>query len=223
MADQHAYAEIHPERTSLRYLLGGSLTEGIGGAAAIVVAIAGLATLSSPYPLVSIAVILVGGALFFEGSSVASRFTTLLSETSNGKLQMAEFSGGMTAEVLGGMVVVALGILALLRVSTIELNSIAAIVAGGSVFVGSMLTARLHHLGITRSGDSQEARDLAHSAVSSAANVQLLIGFGAAVLGLLSLLNIAPETLSLVAMLSLGVAMLVSGGALSSLALMLRH
>lgn len=227
MADQHAYAETHPgahpEQISLKYLLGGSMSEGIAGLAAMVVAIAGLATLNSPNPLVSIAVILVGGALFFEGGAVASRFSTLLSETTNGRLQSAEFGSGMTAELLGGMVTAALGILSLLRVSTLELNSVAAIVAGGSIFLGSMLTSRLHHLGIARSGESQEARDLAHSAVSSAANIQVFIGFGAGVLGLLGLLNIATHTLTLVAMLSLGVAVLVSGGSLSGLAMMLRR
>jgi hypothetical protein len=223
MADQHAYVGTHAEQISLRFLLGGSLGEGLGGAAAVVVSIAGFATLGAPTPLLSIAVILVGAALFFEGGAVASRFSTLLSETSNGRLQMAEFGSGMTAEILGGMTVAALGILALLNVSPVELTAIAAMVAGGSVFLGSMLTARLHHLGISRSGDSEEAQDLAHSAVSSAANIQVLIGFGAAVLGLLSLLNIAPHILSLAAMLSLGVAVLVSGGALSGLAMMLRR
>jgi len=166
---------------------------------------------------------LIGGALFFEGGAVASRFSTLLSETSNGRLQSTEFGSGMTAELMGGMVTVALGILSLLGVSSMELNSIAAIVAGGSVFIGSMLTSRLQHLGISRSQESEESRDLAHSAVSSAANIQVLIGFGAAVLGLLGLLHMAPHTLSLVAMLSLGVAVLVSGGSLSGLAMMLRH
>lgn len=223
MADQHAYAETTREQMSLRYLLGGSMTEGVAGAAAVVVAIAGLATIATPNPLLPIAVILVGGALFFEGGAVASRFSTLLSETSNGRLQSAEFGSGMTAELLGGMVTVALGILSILRVSPMELSSVAAIVAGGSIFLGSMLTSRLHHLGIARSNESQEARDLAHSAVSSAANIQVLIGFGSAVLGLLGLLSIAPYVLSLVAMLSLGVAVLVSGGALSGLAMMIRR
>ncbi len=223
MADQHVYAGTHPEQLSMKYLLGGSMTEGIAGAGAIVVAIAGLATLGSNNPLLSIAVILVGGALFFEGGAVASRFSTLLSETSNGRMQTAEFGSGMTAELMGGMVTVALGILSLLGVSSVELTSIAAIVAGGSVFLGSMLTSRLQHLGISRSQESEEARDLAHSAVSSAANVQVLVGFGAAVLGLLGLLSIAPHILALISMLSLGVAVLVSGGSLSGLAMMIRR
>lgn len=223
MADQHAYAETRSEQISMRYLLGGSMTEGIAGAGAIVVAIAGLATLGSNNPLLAIAVILVGGALFFEGGAVASRFSSLLSETSNGRMQSAEFGSGMTAELMGGMVTVALGILSLLHVSSLELTSVAAIVAGGSVFLGSMLTSRLQHLGIARSQESDEARDLAHSAVTSAANTQVLIGFGAAVLGLLGLLHIAPHTLALVSMLALGVAVLISGGSLSGLAMMIRR
>jgi hypothetical protein len=200
----------------MRYLLGGSMSEVIAGAGAIAVAIAGLA---SPIPtaLLPISVILVGIGLLFVGGAIASRFSTLLHETSEGRLDAAEFGGGLTVQIVGGMGTIALGIISLLQISTISLSAVAAIVAGGAVLLGSGTNARLNALRINRSTESEEARSLAHVAVSSAINMDVLIGLGAVVLGILAVLRISPLYLSLVAMLGLGFSILISGAALTGL------
>jgi hypothetical protein len=206
----------------MRYLLGGSLSEGFAGAGAVAVAIIALAGHGSMI-LLSIATILVGAALMFEGGAIAARFTTLMEETSSGKLNSVELGAGMTAQLIGGMAVVTLGILALLGIAGLELTSIAAIVAGGAVLLGSGSTARMNSVKIERAGETEEAKGLAHSAVSSAASVQLFIGIGAVVLGILGVLNIATGQLASIAMLAVGFSVLMGGAALSGMSIMFRR
>jgi hypothetical protein len=224
MADhEHAVRiDSHERAISMRYVLGGSLSEGLAGAGAVAVAIIALASGSSA-TLMSIATILVGAALVFEGAAISARFNDLMHETSDGGLSAVEFGAGTTAQVVGGMAVVTLGILALLGLSPTELVAVAAIVAGGAVLLGSGTTSRMNALRIDRSKDSAEAQGLAHAAVSSAAGTQLFLGVGAIALGILAVLNISPSLLSIIAMLATGFAVLMSGSALSGLGLAARR
>ncbi len=216
MADHHVLAATHETRVSMKYLLGGSMSEVISGAGAIAVAIAGLA---SPVPtaLLPISVILVGIGLLFVGGAVASRYSNLLHETSEGRLDAAEFGGGLTVQIIGGAGTIALGILSLLQISVFTLAPVAAIIAGGAVLLGSGTNARLNALHIAKATESEEARNLAHVAVSSAVNIDILIGLGAIVLGILGILHIQTMILSLVAMLGVGFSILTSGAALTGL------
>jgi hypothetical protein len=209
------HGERHEAERSLRAVLGGSMSEGIAGAGAVALAIIGLAN-TLPMTLAAIATIIVGGGLLFEGAAIASRYSTLLAQAGKGGFATMELGGGMTAEMFGGMAGVALGILALLGVSSVSLESIAIIVFGGAVIMGSGATARLNRLSIARSGEEEEARSLAHAAVSAAADVQLMIGMGVVVLGILALLGISSLRLTLVALLGLGFSILMTGSTLTS-------
>jgi hypothetical protein len=222
MADHQEVISRETERKSLSFILGGSLVEGIAGAGAVVVSIIALAS-GGAAVLMSIATILVGAALMFEGFSIASHFTALMQETSNGSLDSVEFGAGMTSQVIGGMGVTTLGILALLGLSPGQLVSVAAIAAGGAVLLGSGTTSRLNTLKIHHSGDSDEAKSLAHAAVSSASGSEFLIGIGAIVLGILAVLNISPMILSIIAILAVGFSVLMGGSALSGLAMLSRR
>ena len=224
MADtyQHVQDQTHEMPISMRYLLGGSLSEGFAGAAAVAISIIALADGGSTI-MQSIATILVGAALMFEGGAIAARFTNLLQETSGGKLNSMELGAGMTAQLIGGMGVLTLGILALIGIVPVALSSVAAIIAGGAVLLGSGATARMNAVKIERSGETEEARGLAHSAVSSAAGMQLFIGIGAIVLGILAVLSIDPGHLVSIAMLAVGFSVLMGGAALSGLSVMFRH
>lgn len=222
MTTHEPQAEALDRSTSLRYLLGGSLSEGLAGAGAVAVAIIALAS-GSAMTLMAIATILVGGALIFEGGAIAARFASLLHETSEGRLDAMEFGTGMTAQVIGGVGVTTLGILALLGIAPTSLVSVAAIVAGGSVLLGAGTTARLNAVKINRSGGSEESKGLAHGAVSSASGVQLFIGIGAITLGILGVLGISPNLLSTIAMLGVGFAVLMGGAAISGLAMAIRR
>ncbi len=219
---EQVHTQTREIQSSMRYLLGGSLSEGLAGAGAVAVAIIALASGDSAV-LLSIATILVGGALMFEGGAIAARYSNLLHETSHGAIDSTELGAGMSAQLIGGMGVVTLGILALLSVDATVLAPIAAIVGGGAVLLGSGATARMNALKIEKSGESDEARHLAHAAVSSAAGVQLFIGISAIVLGILGVLHIATAQLAVIAMLALGASVLMGGAALSGMSVMFRR
>ena len=76
---------VHQRRTAA--LEGsGILIEGIGGAAAVVLAILGL-TGVMPLELAAIAVIVFGVALGAEGGTIATRFARLLARTNAGEVE----------------------------------------------------------------------------------------------------------------------------------------
>lgn len=219
---EQVHAESRELQMSMRYLLGGSLSEGFAGAGAVAVAIITLASHGSMI-LLSIATILVGAALMFEGGAIAARYTNLLHETSHGGIDATELGTGMTAQLIGGMGVITLGILALLSIDATVLAPIAAIIGGGSVLLGSGATARMNTVKVHRSNESEEARSLAHAAIGSAASAQLFIGISAIVLGILGVLHIAAMQLSVIAMLALGFSVLMGGAALSGMSVMFRR
>ena len=212
--------EVIRERTreaeeAARTVASGSMAEGIAGAAAIALAIIGLAGTLSML-LLSIAIIAVGAGLAFQGASIASRFSDLLYRASQGRLQGLEFGAGMSAEVLGGAAGIALGILALVGVAPLTLGPIAAIVLGGGVLIGSSTSSRLNML-LANSGNQEESTlRITRELMQASIDVQLLIGLASIALGILALLNIVPLYLTLVAMLSLGFSVLMGGTAVTT-------
>ena len=168
----------------------------------------------APY-MAAIAAILVGIALLFEGGAVGSRFSSLASETSGGRLGTLELGGGMTAEFLGGVAGIVLGILSLMGVYSMVLIPVAAIVFGGALLLGSGVTSRLNDLQIERACDREETRHVARAAVRSATGIQVLIGLGSVVLGILAVIGIVPMILGLVALLGVGFSNMLSGSAVS--------
>ncbi len=220
-AEEHAYAHAQTEGVSMRYLLSGSIGEGAAGAAAVVVSIAGLAAFNAGM-LIPIAIIVIGGALTFEGTARAARFNRMLMEVSRGEFREMEMGGGVTVELIGGLVTMALGVLALLQVSMMELAPIAAIVASASILMGSATTARMNAITIQRSKEPEEARALAHVAMTSGTTLQAFVGLGGVVLGILAISGVYPGILTLVTTLSLGFALLIGGSALTGMATMIR-
>jgi hypothetical protein len=168
--------------------------------------------LAGLYPtlLVAIATICVGGGLILKGLALAARSRSLIHELSGDTTTLAELGGGMSAEMLGGAAGIVLGILALVSVAPSTLLSVAAIAMGGSLLFGAAAESPLGNL-----PDRPAAHALARDMVYAAASSQLLVGAGAAVLGILALIGYVPLTLQLVAMLSIGGAALLTGAAAS--------
>ena len=207
--------EREPEREkSAKVVAGGSITEALCGAAAVVLAIIGLAgTLSGV--VASVATIVFGVALIAHGGAIAARFRQLLQETAPYEFDArAELGGGMGAELIGGAAGIVLGILALLGVGTGVLIPIAVIVYGGSILLGSGATADLSTLGARAA--HQRFADIARQATLAASGTQALVGVGSIVLGILALVGLDPVVLTLVALLALGGAAVLSGTAVSS-------
>lgn len=201
----------------------GSTAEIIGGVAAVVLAILGLAHVAPDFML-TIATIAVGAALVFEGGSIAAEYSKIVASAAEGTLQTAEVGGGMTAEMIGGITGIVLGILALLGLDTMTLSASALIVFGATLALGAGMTSRLADLKIRASGAHETAQKVAHEAVTAAADTQVLAGVAAAVLGILALVGLAPTTLVLIGLLAVGASVLLSGSAVGGRLLSLfRH
>ena len=191
----------------------GSAAEVIGGIAAIVLTILGLANVA-PGLMQTIATITIGAALVFEGGSIAAKYSQIVSKTSENTLQTVELGGGMTVEMVAGIVGIVLGILGLLGLDPMVLSAAALIVFGAALALSSGSVSRLNDLKIEASGAQERAQRVAHEVVTAAAGTQILIGLGAGVLGILALVGVVPTVLVLVGLLSVGTSLLLSGGAL---------
>lgn len=196
--------------------LGGSSSAMLGGAAALVLSIIGLAGVV-PHYMLTIAGIALGVGLLFEGGFIAAEYRTMLSASgATGAGAKAELGGGLGAEALAGIAAIVLGILALLDIVPLVLMSITAIVLGAGVMLGSGAMARLNSLKVETSTTHETAKRVAKDSMTAAAGLQVLVGVAAIVLGILALIGLAPQTLALVAMLALGSSELLSGGAMTS-------
>jgi hypothetical protein len=203
------------EAVSFELLAAGSAVEALGGAAAAVLAILGLATLF-PMTLSAVATIAVGAALLAEGAAIASRYARLLAASEQTRLGAVEIGGGMSAEFVGGAAGVVLGLLALLSVAPITLTAVAVIVFGGALLLGCGTVSRV-------SPESGAHTGVGHEVVMAASGAQVLVGLGSIVLGIVALVGIVPETLILVALLSVGTTIVLSGSAIAArLATLLR-
>ncbi len=210
----HEAVHLAEESRELRTVMGGSVIEAIGGIGAVVLTILGLADVL-PTLLTAIAVIVIGASFLFEGTAIGSRFSRLWSAAGGGVLRAAELSGGMTAEFLGGAAGVVLGILALLDVAPIILTSVAAIVFGGALLLGSGALTRLNYLDVTSTDVQDRVKEIAREALAAATGAQVLVGMAAVILGILALVGFSPLTLTMIALLCVSGSALVSGAALS--------
>jgi hypothetical protein len=120
----------------------------------------------------------------------------------------------MGAEMFAGLAGIVLGILALARVLPLALLPIAAIVLGGSVVFGGAAQPELAD--VVHDRDSSRDR-MMRDAARGSSGAMVLAGLGAAVLGILALINVGPVlTMSIVAMLAIGAALVLGGGALTA-------
>ncbi|HQO81863.1 MAG TPA: hypothetical protein PKW48_12460 [Deltaproteobacteria bacterium] len=200
---------------TIRMISAGSLAEGIVGAASGTIAIAGLFGFY-PVVMLSASAIGAGAALLLQGGSVAGRLTALLEDAEENRMESSELGGGMVAEFLGGSTGVVLGVLSLLGVAPGVLLPTAVIVLGITLLFSTGISARMNSLVIHRSQESDYLREVGRQYVAAAAGAQFLIAIGALVLGIAALSGVSPITLSLTAMLCLGVSDLVSGTAIAA-------
>jgi hypothetical protein len=181
---------------------GGALIEALAGIAGTVLAILGLVGIAPAF-LLGVAIIVIGGAMLFQGLSVGAEYRRL---SVGATLPSADIGSGVAMEVLGGVSTVVLGILGLLRIAPGILLPAAAIVIGSSLALSSGVVERLG--GLTAAGD------LSRQSLGAAVGVQALVGLAVIVLGVLALVGINALVLSLVALLAASVSVLLSGFAM---------
>ena len=215
----------YERQVSMEVVTSGSMIEAVGGFAAIVLAILSFATVAPAY-LMPVATIALGMALLFEGGAVAVRYWRLPAEIATGRWASTELAVGMFAEFVAGLVGITLGILALLGIAATTLLSTAVLVFGVALLLGSGLTSRLNRLEF-KVGEESPEKESPYRYVRfinrTATGIQVLIGLGATVLGILSLVGIASLTLTMISVLILGCSALLSGTAISSRIMHLLH
>jgi hypothetical protein len=195
--------------------MGASAAEVIGGVAAIILAIIGLAG-ASPMYLAAVGVIVLGAALVMRARLRSGRLFQMLSTPDETRLSQREFGGGMTAEFLSGVAGIVLGILSLVWVVPAILLPVAAIVFGGMLLIGRGTASRLvgSSLGGSVQGPEGElSRYAADEMVAGANAAHVLVGIAAIVLGIVGLVSVYPFVLTLVALLCTGAFVVATRGA----------
>jgi hypothetical protein len=209
---QQPYEEAPKARETAKVAAGGSVAGAIAGLGALVLCILGLLGMY-PLFLLSIAVIAAGVAFCFEGAALYGHLYAI-SRQRWGARDVSDVGGNMSAEFVSGIAGIVLGILALIGFSPLILISIAAIVLGTGLVIGSSMSARLSALSATYDTDAEPWNEIVRESSNSGAGSHVLIGLGAITLGIIALTGLIPLTLSLIAFLSLGFAGLVGGTAL---------
>ncbi len=201
-------------KRSEEYVEAGSLFEALAGAGTATLAILGLAGVLPAY-FAAIATIAVGVGLLTEGGAIMARYNDLLFEAEAAHLQHRSLGSGMAAESVGGVAGIVLGILTLVGVAPMVLLPVAAIVFGAALLVGSGANRDLNRYAATL-WIGPEAHKAARGAVTAATGGQALVGVAAVALGVLGVIGLSPVALTLVALLSIGGATLLSGTALTA-------
>ncbi len=203
-------ATVHEHEQSMS--MGGvatPLSESVAAIAVIVLTILGLLNVV-PTAMIAIATIVVGGAILLEGAEMVGEYSRL--QTGAGAVAVTESLGsGVTLEFLAGGVGIVLGILALFS-HTPVLAPAALIVFGGTLLLHGGAVARRPSgasLAATANADPRLAA-MATQMAGATSGGHVLIGVAAIVLGILALVPIHDMILTLVGLLAVGTALLMS-------------
>ena len=202
------------EKVTEQVLTGGTTAEAVAGIAGVVLAVIGLATFWS-YTMCGIAAIAIGVGLLLHGGAIAARWNQAMHRLDvNGRYDRTELAGGVGTEVIGGAAGIVLGVLAVAGIHGPTLLPVAAIVFGAALLLGGAAQPELENLAPEY---EPRFRRMTHQAIEASSGVMVMVGIAAAVLGILALLKVSSViTLSLVAMLCVGGALLLAGGTLAA-------
>lgn len=199
------------EDIKTRTSLGGSAVESIMGAAAVVLAVIGLAGMY-PVMLASIAAICVGAALLFEGLALGAHYYDENRHNVRGELEVGEIG----VEAMAGIAGIVLGILALVdAVSPWTLLPIAALVMGGGLIfgTGALAVATRQRFFDAPGTTNDKTEQMTRVAQGTAPGAHAFAGVASVVLGIIALVVMSTMAMSLVAFLVMGATLLLSSAA----------
>jgi len=184
------------------------ILEALLGLATAVLAIIGLARVA-PDDMASIATILIGLSLLFEGGSAAAGSREFAQSAAR-----TDFASAVTVEFLGGFTGIILGILALVGVETASLLAASLLIFGATFLLG----------GVTKqfappaaAGSAEEATaPMWKETTFAAGSSQTLIGLASLILGIIGLVVTNSLVVVLCGLLLLGVSILLTGTAIGS-------
>jgi len=196
----------------------GGFVDALGGIAAIVLAIIGLAGIG-PEILVSIATVVFGAALLIQGGAMLSELAQIERLEAISDANVPASGGGLSTLFLVGVAGIVLGVLALLGVHAPMLTAISAIGFGAALVISSaavwqLLTSR--SVASRFRSRSPVTRVVATEVASGSAGVQAMAGLAVLILGLLAVCGIYTQPLTLIALLVAGSAILLTGSTLSA-------
>jgi hypothetical protein len=199
----------------------GGLIDAIGGIAVAVLAIIGLTGFDAER-MAGIATIVLGAALLIQGGTILSEYAQVYQAAAAAPVADRVGGDGLAAMFVVGAGGLVLGVLALLGLVAVDMTAIAVIAYGSALVLSSTAVRQLHllqaqSLQMVSSHSGHEL--LAGQMASGSAGIQLLTGLTATVLGILAVAGHDPVVLTLAALLVLGVTVLLTGSALSSLVL----
>ncbi|HUI21182.1 MAG TPA: hypothetical protein VLZ74_09075 [Methylocella sp.] len=199
----------------------GGFADALGGIATIVLAIVGLAGVH-PQLLISIATIVFGVALLIEGGTMLTEYVRVAFPSGAAEPAIGTFSGNsLSAVFLVGAAGIILGVLALLGIHAEVLTSVAIIAFGTALVLSSNAVWQLHSLkhaaAMAQTETMGGGEAIASQLASGSAGMEALAGLAAGILGILALVGtgIDSAVLILVALLAVGGALMLTGGALT--------
>jgi hypothetical protein len=196
----------------------GGLIDAIGGIAAGVLAVLGLRGFD-PEGMAAIATIVLGAALLVQGGAILSEYAHVVFQSDVGVTPREPLGvDGLAPMFMAGASGIVLGVLALLGIASAALTAVAVIAYGSALILSTGTVRQLYVL-------RGEALPTAHSGheflagqiASGSTGMQLMSGLAVVVLGILAVGGHNPQLLELAALLVLGVTVLLTGTALSSL------
>jgi hypothetical protein len=192
----------------------GGFVDALGGIATIVLAVIALSGIKADV-LLSIATIVFGAALLIQGGAMLSEFAQI---EANAQTPTAASGAGVSGLFLVGVAGIVLGVLALLGVHPLILTSVAAIAFGGALIVSAsavwqLLTSRSMTTRFQSRGSMLSA--IASDVAAGSSGVQGAAGLAMIVLGILAVSGTFSLTLTLVALLVAGAAIVMTGSTLS--------
>jgi hypothetical protein len=221
MTTEHIGPEhiVEPKTASAKMKIGVSAESSaiavLAAAAAVVLSILALAGLAV-VPFASIAVIATGAALLFEAAGVATYVADANGLEADTEGAIAKESIG--ADAIAGIGAIVLGVLSLIGVEPTVLLPAAAIILGAGLLLsapGPM--AEEGECAVPRH------RELVRASFAAASGVHVLVGDSAVILGIVGVLGKAPVVMTVIAMLSIGAAQLLTGAAVGGRLASLRH
>jgi hypothetical protein len=189
----------------------GLLTEGAAGIAAIVLGIIGLAGISTS-ALASIATIVIGIGLIVQAFNTAAEMSKTLTSSATATTTVtesgSELGGEVMIDIAAGLTGIVLGILGLVGINSPYLIPAALIVFGSSLVLSGAIAAQAKPSAMVMSESGTPAQ-ISYQGSAAISGFEVLVGFAAVILGILSLIFLGSWVLVLVALIAVGAALLM--------------
>jgi hypothetical protein len=206
----------------------GLLTEGAAGIAAIVLAIIALAGISAG-ALAAIVTIVIGVGLVVQAFNAAAEMSRATSvggsigtTVATAPGQSGDLGGEVMVDVAAGITGIVLGILGLVGVNAPHLIPAALIVFGGSLILSGAVSAQGRTSSATVvSASGMQQGQVVYQSSAAASGFEILVGFAAVILGILTLVLQMNWVLVLAGFIAIGACLLLVSASFSGAAVRL--